>query len=131
MAKVILSPLSPNSEDRFNNLILKSISKFLMKSKDNLMVSILSHLKIIVQMLVSLLLAVFSTISMLKDIQEPDIMEEHSMLIILKIFAKKEHLNSSNSILKNGVSMSKLFQDLLLILPFTLVYLTHMIESCH
>jgi hypothetical protein len=68
------------------------------------------------------LLAVYSIINMLRDIQAPDITEEHNLLIIFKLFVKKELYNSLNLILKNGVSMFKLFLDHQLTLPFTQDY---------
>ncbi len=86
------------------------------------------RLKIIAPMRASVLLEVCSTTSMLKDIPGPGIMEEQSMLITSNFSAKKEHFNSSNSILKNGVSMFKRFQDLQLTSPYTQVYSTHTTE---
>lgn len=86
--------------------------------------------KIIAQMLVLLLLVAFLTTSMLKDTQELVIMEELNTSTVSKLFAKKEHFNFTNSILKNGVLMSKLCQDLQQTLQFILVFLIHTTESC-
>jgi len=43
-----------------------------------------------------LLLAVYLTINMRKDIQEQDITGEHNMLTIFKHSVKKEHCNFSS-----------------------------------
>ena len=130
MEKASLSHLFPSSEHRLNNLILKCTRKFSTKSKDKSMVSIWLHLKTIVQMLVSPQLVASSTTSMPKDTQEPGIMVEHRLSTTSKIYAKKEHLNSTILTLRNGEWTFRPFQDHLPTLPFILDFWTHMTESC-
>ena len=91
------------------------------------MESISLHLKITVLMLVLQLLEAFLTINMLKDILVHVTMEEHNMLIISKLCAKKEHLNSLTLVHKNGELMFKHSQDLQQTLQFIPAFLTHTI----
>lgn len=81
--------------------------------------------------LASLPLVVFWTISMLKVILALVIMEEHNTSTISKPYVKKELLNFSSSVHKNGVLMFKLFQDHQQTLQFIPVSLILMTELCH